>query len=592
MPIVFPLSAFALIMFCLVARGSGYRQALLAAAVCYGLLLTAATELLSRFSAVTGFTLAAFWGGVACLALLALLPAWDRQAVRGIRVEHPGLLAGIAAVLAITLLIALVAPPNNWDSMTYHMARVVHWIQNRSIAHYPTHITRQLYSAPWAEYAIMHLQVLGGGDRFVNLVQWFAMCGSIAGTSLIAREFGASSRSQALAAVVTLTLPLGILQSSSTQNDYVVSFWLVCFVYFGLLLVKTPHLLAAVAAGASLGLALLTKGTAYIFALPLLFWLLLAGLQTDRNRFWKHLLIAAVIVISLNAGHCWRNYTLWGTPLATDGDSLANERFSCRVTISNLARNIVSQTWTPLAAINGLQFQSVAALHETLGIGLSDPATTLNGQIFSPGKTSLDEDYAGNGLHLLLVLLAVAALAVRGKSLPWPLRSYALSLAGGFLLYCILLKWQPWGARLQLPLFVLAAPLITAAIPLEKMKAAVPVLAVFMFCCSVPWLMGNATRPLWGERSILTASRESLYFAKRPQLESYYRHYVDRYLNGASCNTIGITSPSGNAYEYPFWALLARRTATMPQIEHVNIDNISRSIPRRSFQPCFLFEIL
>lgn len=592
MLIAFPVIAFVFIMLCMVARGSGYRQALLGAAVCYGLLLTASTELLSLFSALTRFSLAVFWGGVACVALLALLPAWDRDGLRAIRLENRGLLAGIGAVLAITLVIALVSPPNNWDSMTYHMARVVHWMQNRSIAHYPTHITRQLYSAPWSEYAIMHLQLLSGGDRFANLVQWFAMCGSLAGASLIAREFGAPGRTQALAAVVVATIPMGILQASSTQNDYVVSFWLVCSVYFGMLLLRTPHVLPAVAFGASLGLAILTKGTAYLFSVPFLFWMLLVGLKTGRTRFVKQILVAGVIVVSLNAGHVCRNAALWGNPLSTDGDRITNDRFSCRGTISNFARNIASHAWTPVQALNDFQFRGVASLHKTLSIDLSDPATSLNDQIFSPGRTSLDEDHAGNGLHLLLAILALVALAVRRNSLPRPLLHYALSLAGGFLLYCILLKWQPWGNRLQLPLFVLAAPLIALAIPFEEKKLALPVCAGFMLLCSVPWLVGNETRPLWGDRSILTATRESLYFVKRPQLESYYVHHVDRYLSLDACNTIGITSPSGNAYDYPYWALLARRTATMPRIEHVNIDNVSRSIPRLGFRPCFVFEIL
>ena len=48
-------------------------------------------------------------------------------------------------------IVALTAPPNTWDSMTYHMPRVEHWIENRNVEPYPTHILRQLSLGPGAE---------------------------------------------------------------------------------------------------------------------------------------------------------------------------------------------------------------------------------------------------------------------------------------------------------------------------------------------------------------------------------------------------------------------------------------------------------
>lgn len=590
MLVVLPFISFAIIKLCLMARGYDYRQAFLGAAVCFGLLLAAATELLSLCSAITPLCLAVFWGTLAACALGSLLPNWSRLKTRALRLENPEILVGVGVILATTLLVAVVSPPNNWDSMTYHMARVVHWIQNRSVAHYPTHITRQLYSAPWAEYAIMHLQILSGGDRFANLVQWFAMCGSIIGTSLIAREFGASSRIQGLAAILTATIPMGILQASNTQNDYVVAFWLVCFIYFGKLLVRTPAPFTALACGGSLGLAILSKGTAYIFAFPFLSWLLLAGLKTNRHRLVKPIIVAGVIAISLNAGHYWRNYALWGNPLTTDEDKLTNDHVTFNATMSNLTRNIATNTWTPFASINELQFQGVKLVHNLLGIDTDDPATSLS-ETFAPGMTSRDEDYAGNGLHLLLALAAIGALALRRKPLPRSLQQYALSLASGFLLFCMFLKWQPWGTRLQLPLFVLASPLAALALPLGNRRWAVATLAAIMLLCSIPWLLGNQSRPLWGDRSILCAAREALYFAKRPQLQPYYFQAAEHFSNRGSCNAIGLVSSNGNTYEYPFWALLGRRLEKMPRIEHINVNNVSGSIPLKNFNPCAAFEI-
>ena len=122
--------------------------------------------------------------------------------------------------------------------MTYHMSRVAHWIQNQSVAHYPTNIPRQLELAPWAEFTVTHFQLLTGGDRLANSVQWFSMAGSLLGVSLIAQQLGAGVVGQVLAVVFAATIPMGILQGSSTQNDYVVTFWLICVAYYTLSVIK------------------------------------------------------------------------------------------------------------------------------------------------------------------------------------------------------------------------------------------------------------------------------------------------------------------------------------------------------------------
>jgi hypothetical protein len=50
--------------------------------------------------------------------------------------------AAIVGIASTTGLLAAVAWPSQWDSMVYHLPRIDHWIQNRSVAFYPTHILR------------------------------------------------------------------------------------------------------------------------------------------------------------------------------------------------------------------------------------------------------------------------------------------------------------------------------------------------------------------------------------------------------------------------------------------------------------------
>ena len=58
-------------------------------------------------------------------------------------------MAASAVVLLLVGLIALLAAPNTFDSMTYHMGRVAHWAHQGSVAPYPTHIVRQITAPHW-----------------------------------------------------------------------------------------------------------------------------------------------------------------------------------------------------------------------------------------------------------------------------------------------------------------------------------------------------------------------------------------------------------------------------------------------------------
>ena len=376
-------------------RGLRLRRAFLITSFVWGTAVTILTEGLSLFNQLNYTSLLTCW--ITLLIPLFYLYFSGRRLHKQSLLEdclreNKAILLSIAIILFSTFCIAVIAPPNNNDSMTYHMSRVMHWIQNNSVAHYPTNILRQIELNPWAEFAITHLQILSGGDYLANLVQWFCMVGSILGITLIAEKLGASNRVQMIAALVTATIPMGILQSSSTQNDLVVSFWLVCLAYFCMQFNEKPCWSYAVAVGSSLGLSLLTKGTAYLFASPLIIWLAISSLKSIKQNALKFLVFIMLSASLLNIGHYIRNYETFGNILSSGESKYTNDSYGIATLASNIIRNIALEMSSQSVRVNQAVESGANVLHTLMGLDINDSGTTWGSEKFELNGTISEDD--------------------------------------------------------------------------------------------------------------------------------------------------------------------------------------------------------
>lgn len=578
----------------LARRGYGWRAAFLVAAIFWGCLVTAFVELLSHFQLLTTGGLAFCWAGATAIILLLhgkLKKPWRTWGNYPLSPGETWLVGGIGLLCLATFVTAIVAPPNNWDSMTYHMSRVVHWLQNRSVAHYPTHILRQIELNPWAEFAITQFQALSGGDRYANLVQWFSMVGSIVGTSLISEQLGGNRRAQLFTAVTASAIPMGILQASSTQNDYAVAFWLVCLAWTGLQFMQEKELKWAVMAGASLGLAVLTKGTAYLFAFPFVVWLAFAALRDTPRQAVAVALCLVLPFLLLNGHHYQRNWNVFSNPLHSGKDAYRNQNLSAKALASNVLRNTAVQLTSPFDGLNTFNEKTITRLHESLNIDPNDPKTTWLDDKFKIKRLYRHEDYSGNFLH---VVLAVASLLTLVFSLSFrkassPVLCYVVAVTAGFLLFCLVLKWQFWNSRLLLPLFVLGAPAIGVLAGKYWQPWLVALAAPGLLLAALPWAFSNVTRPLvlteGGETifPLLTVERNQLYFVNRPDI--YYQYVqIAEDMRRMKASNIGLIL-GGDTWEYPLWVLIKQGNPTPVRIEHVQVDNLSRFTRAVEFRP-------
>ena len=570
--IVIPLALILLVLVG-IQRGLDWRQAIIGAALVAGVWLAVITEVLSIFHAFNTLFVALSWGGLA-VAMLVIYRQRKPIAFKPIRLRLLPvslflLLCGVGLIAIGVGVTALSAPPNNWDSMTYHMSRVVHWIQNGDIAFYPTYIVRQLYQPPFAEWFIAHLQMLSGGDYLANLVQYFCWLGCLTATSLIARELDAKQRGQILTVVVAISINMGILQASSTQNDLVAAFWILCVVFLSLYGMRNGfNWVTIVGLGVAIGLSALTKGTTYVYIVPFILWVVIYAWRKQRRDLLKYGFVLVGIGLLLNIGQFSRNLRSFGSPMGGETNLYANQAMSpalwLSVAIRNVALHVTAQhdLDTRIGLSNSVN-QFVAAAHSALGLAVDDPRVTWLDSHFSASYLSLHEDHTSSPTHLVLAILAFGLLAFGARSFRIStLGIYGWAIVLSFVLFCLMLRWQPWNNRLHVPAFMLLAPFITIVLDRHLNRFLMLILALYLlFVISIFPTVYNQTRVLLGPGSVLGNDRWTLMFNNRPELQASYTSAIE-ITHQLKCDAVGLQLDA-DTWEYPLWARAAEETYPM-----------------------------
>ena len=359
-------------------------------------------------------------------------------------------------------------------------------------------------------------------------------------------------------------------------------------------------------AGASLGLAVATKITLYVIALPWLVALAVHALRSGRPGV-RALLVVAAVAGALNVGHGARQARLWwsiapaATAPRTQADAVrprrdasgidglvaaarahapagggmlryVNAAMSPALLLSNVVRNVGLHAAVPWESGRAALDGAVRAVHEVLGVSPIDARTTYpSGRAFRAPDLSRHEDVAPNPLQLALALCAAAVLLLR-RRLDDTARAGAL-VACAFVLFAAVFKWQPWHTRLHLPILVLAAPVVAATLLEGASRRGALVLGAALVLAAIPWVVANEMRPVLGPASVLRVPRADQYFTGRPNLREPYLRAV-AWLRERDCRDVGLVV-GGNEWEYPLWPLLgdADRPA---RIRHVNVANESR----------------
>ena len=545
-----------------------------------------ATRMLTVAGCVVSWVLVASAGWALAFRRLSGMGALLRRALQ---VASGQCLAAFVGVAAIPTFLSVYVSPNNWDSMTYHLPRIEHWVSQGSVSFYSTNIDRQLWSSPLAEYGALHARLLTDGDQLANCLQLSAWVVAAAGVSLLVRDLGYGLRVQGAAALLALTMPAAITQATTTQNDLIAAALVVSCVWGLMTMIRAEgqvagHVLAMTAGSAALAVA--TKPTAVMFLAPFAVWWFVVAARRGPRPALAQAAILALPVLLLNAPHWVRTAAVFGSPLGRGREYTANEQYGLGVLVENIARNAAGAFAAPVvsdgdpgATWNDLLSRVVVHVLAALRLDANDPVSTTPGEGFAVGF-DWQEDLPSNLPHLVLLVAAVVVLLRSKRDTRRQEIGFAIAVAAGFVVFSALLRWQPWGIRLLLPLLMLSL-VPTSALLGRLPRRAMTAVVVVAVLGAVPWLLFNRSKPVsdlapWiVTDTIWQAGRVDDYFLYRPELREPYEFAARRVVDSGSDDVALIQGPDD--WEYPLWALL-RESGSSARLRGIRVANSSAEL--------------
>lgn len=629
MVLVFP-AAFAAILYYFYQRGEDFAKALGKALLIFHAFVVLFANVLSIGSSLNRWTVFAVWTLVLAIFTALGVRKYGKGYFR--RKQKPAfrigdlsviekVLLSVSLILVLILLVgALFTVPYNYDSMTYHLARIGRWVDHGNVNYYLTSIDRQLYSPVLSEYNMLYLFLLSGGDTWLNLYQYVNMLITAYYFYKVARMIGTDRKFAIFGVFVFLSMPLTISQSITTQNDLSAAMWYVLYLYYLLWFIKAEKLSFAketrrellenlICIGAAVGFAFLMKVSvcaSMIFFVP---WLMVVCIR--RKDKIKDLLLCGVTaggVLAVTISETLiRTYMACGSFIAdtTSGDIMVATK-NVSYIIVNILKNysllITQHLWT---WINGFVYRIAISVGALLHVEVNNVAIAFHGFDFITYLNTGDDMYSHDrtssafaayfallaGVLLVIALILLLIKTIRGKYMVRKLAeanneaaaqpkktmqiSYGFVISAwlGFGFIMALLRWQPWGSRLMYPalaITVIAGVHMLGAFCGQRTRkefVIAPMALLSLVLCISPLTYNMQQAKAYLEAGC--KNREEFYFENNKRYPTYKELLARAQEMGAEDIAVVI---SGDGYDYPLWKMF-HDSYPEATLRHVLVDD-------------------
>jgi hypothetical protein len=473
--------------------------------------------------------------------------------------------AGLIIIdLCLIFFLCVMVPPNNWDSMTYHLPRMESWFQNGSLFQLVSQIDRQTWNPQLAESFLLLPRALTTVDIFFNLLQLGSLVIIILIFFGMSKALHVSPLIRNLGILAILSWPTVLLEATTTQNDLVAAlFTIICWVFLILSNKHKDTVLLHVLFGLSAALAIAVKGSSVLFGFLACLVYLINSIQQRRSLI--QISKTLIFPLILNSALWMQNYvifrSLFSPPSKPEYNAFVTN-YSPITFLENFFRLIAMNLALPINSwMSSLHF-NFDSFFDFFNLSKNNPANTWSGGFVIP--VGAHEDIASSPALVLVILLIVWTLFKRPK-VPISSRQELLVMTlpiAYFIIFVYILRNQPWINRLLVPSFILLCFYLFLYQPnLKKIQVkyiALPTVALFIYSSS--FLFFAADKPLLSSFSIFSKSKqetllnlsdEAKLFTNRPNIGAQYWFQLQK-INSKNFESVYLNLGSDD-WEYPTW---------------------------------------
>ena len=480
---------------------------------------------------------------------------------------------GISVIGLTQLFLFFHLPPNEWDSMTGHLNRILYFNQNHSTSHFiGTNWNIDTYPKSFSSVQFYPFLMTGFNEHFFKLPNFSAFWMLFIGSYAILKQLRVDFKVRLLSSCLILFTPIVLIQSTTTDTDIVLAAYIVSGLYFLFRYLTSKEVYYIYICIFALSIAFSHKIT-FVFVVPsltiLFLYVVYKNYTTTQFNHLKHFIYSSffILLVSLPTGYL-ANIIHYGHPIGPE-TATKHQSIERAGTLSNLllhgSKNM-ARYFFDLLNFDGLRNiyliesaqEKINSLFRYLDIQFNwglESAKTFT--IVPFNYTRQFEFHNGTPIYgsifLFIFIPSIIFLLTRKK----PLVYYLFLL--GFLLHFSALAftaaYDPWKGRYMISSIIFLIPISTfyfeKIVLANRYKLVIPIFVIVILSawCTIAFHGRSALFSTHGVPTIWNKSRIQILTISRPDITRAY----EKFDSIVPQNAIVALGTINDDYEYPLW---------------------------------------